>query len=153
MAASHLSSFTISQPFLGAPLQFTPALGTPELDALVDAFVSGSASRKDKLSDVTLDFFNHATVDLNTGALVRRYEVLLPWMYEESPTVSQSSGFSPPLFTPSPASSAALADSGYGSFSMTPPGSRRGAVARGVVKKARKETKKAAEVCCLDREA
>lgn len=146
MESNNFSSFAISQPFLGAPLQFQPALGSAELEQLIDAFVSGSASKQDKLSEVTIDFFNNATVDLNTGALVRRYDVLLspaPWAYEESPTISQSSGFSPPIFTPSPASSATgtFADSGYGSISMTPP--TRG---RGGVKKARKETKKAAEV-------
>lgn len=153
--AAYTSFFTITQPFLGAPLQFMPALGTPELDSLIDTFVTGSASKKDKLSEVTIDFFNHATVDLNTGALVRRYEVVpqqqqqqhQSWAYEESPTISQSSGFSPPIFTPSPTSSAAFGDSGYGSLTLTPPVRRRGEVTRNVVKKAKKETKKAAEVC------
>jgi hypothetical protein len=98
---------------------------------LIDAFVSGSASKKDKLSEVTIDFYNNATVDLNTGALVRRYDVALssPWAtqsFEQSPTYSQSSGFSPAMYTPSPASSATFGDSGYGSISMTPPTQNRG---------------------------
>jgi hypothetical protein len=146
-STNRLSSFTITQPFLGAPLQFSPALGSRELEELIDAFVTGSASKQDKLSEVTIDFYNHATVDLNTGALVRRYDVLLSsWTgnaVEQSPTQSQSSGFSPAIYTPSPTSSAMLGDSGYGSISMTPPNRARNAR---VSKKPRKETKKAAEV-------
>ena len=80
-----------------------PALGSAELDQLIDAFVTGSAARKDKLAEVTIDFYNHATVDLNTGALVRRYDVALPFDFEQSPVLSQSSGFSPAMYTPSPA--------------------------------------------------
>ena len=146
-STNRLSSFTITQPFLGAPLQFSPALGSRELEELIDAFVTGSASKQDKLSEVTIDFYNHATVDLNTGALVRRYDVLLSsWTgnaFEQSPTQSQSSGFSPAIYTPSPTSSAMLGDSGYGSITMTPPDRARNAR---VSKKPRKETKKAAEV-------
>ena len=138
------SSFTITQPFLGAPLQFQPALGSQELNQLIDAFVTGSASKKDKLSEVTIDFYNHATVDLNTGALTRTYYVALssPWAFEQSPTLSQSSGCTPPIFTPSPASSATLGDSGYGSITMAPPSRDRGSR---LSKKAKKETKKTAE--------
>lgn len=59
------------EPFLGAPLQFQPELGSKELEVLVDAYVVGRGSKSDKLSVVTFEFFNLATVDLNTGALVR----------------------------------------------------------------------------------
>lgn len=145
MANQNFASFTITQPFLGAPLQFQPALGSQELEQLIDAFVTGSASKKDKLSEVTIDFYNHATVDLNTGALVRRYDVAIPFPFEQSPTLTQSSGFSPPIYTPSPASTT-FADSAYGSLSMTPPSRNRGATSARVSKKPKKETKKAAEV-------
>jgi hypothetical protein len=87
-----------------------------------------------KLSEVTIDFYTHATVDLNTGALVKTYNV---FAFEQSPTESQSS-FSPSMYTPSPASSC------YGSISMTPPARNRG----GRVNKkptAKKDTKKVAE--------
>lgn len=149
------TSFTISQPFLGAPLQFYPALGSQELEELVDAFVTGSSSKQEKFSEVTIDFYNNATVDLNTGALVRHYNVFpstvnaSTWAFEQSPTQSHSSGFSPAIYTPSPGSSAAaFGDSGYGSFtSQTPPVRTRDAISTGrVVKKAKKETKKAAEM-------
>jgi hypothetical protein len=137
------SSFTITQPFLGAPLQFSPALGSQELEQLVDAYVIGSACKQDKLSQVTIDFYKYATVDLNTGALTKTYDVYFsaPWVnpsFEASPAQSLSSGFSP-SFTQSPAS--ALGDSGHGSISMTPP-TRTGRV----TKKAKKDTKKVAEM-------
>lgn len=135
-------SFTITQPFLGAPLQFQPALGSKELEELIDAYVVGDACKQDKLSTVTIDFYNHATVDINTGSLVRRYDVM-PWTFGQSPSQSQSSGLSPPMFTPSPASSATFADSAYSSIS-TPPNRTRGSR---VAKKTKKDTtKKSAEV-------
>lgn len=40
-------TFTITQPFLGAPLNFVPALGSQELEQLVDAYVLGSASKQE----------------------------------------------------------------------------------------------------------
>ncbi|KAF7935596.1 hypothetical protein BELL_0112g00040 [Botrytis elliptica] len=136
------NTFTITQPFLGAPLQFQPALGSKELEELIDAYVIGDACKQDKLSTVTIDFYNHATVDINTGSLVRRYDVM-PWTFGQSPSQSQSSGLSPPIFTPSPASSATFADSTYSSTS-TPPNRTRGSR---VTKKTKKDTtKKSAEV-------
>lgn len=137
------NSFTIIQAFLGAPLQFQPALGSKELEELIDAYVVGNACKKDKLSSVTIDFYNHATVDINTGSLVRRYDVM-PWALEQSPSQSQSSGLSPPTFTPSPASSATFPDSTYNSSISTPSNRTRGSR---VTKKAKKDiTKKSAEV-------
>ncbi|PVH86342.1 hypothetical protein DL98DRAFT_407966 [Cadophora sp. DSE1049] len=149
MAATNRTSFTITQPFLGAPLQFKPALGSKELEALVDAYVIGNGSKQEKLSVVTVEFFNHATVDLNTGALTKTYEVfpfgpMSDTFFQQSPVESQSSGFSPPIFTPSPGSSATFGDSGYGSFSvpsMTPPTRTLGS-GRVTKKPAKKETKK-----------
>jgi len=150
MAATNnptFTSFTVTQPFLGAPLQFQPALGSKELEDLIDSYIVGSASKQAKLSEVTIDFYNHATVDLNTGALVRRYDVFpSPWAWhalEQTPTQSQSSGFSPTIFTPSPGSSATFADSGYGSVSLTPPNRNQ---EERVSKRQKKDTKKAAEV-------
>lgn len=136
------TSFTLTQPFLGAPLQFQPALGSKELEELIDLYVTGSASKQNKLSEITIDFYNNATVDLQTGALTRTYHVASQWSsnaFEQSPT-SQSSGSSP-FFTTSPGSSN-LGGSVSGSFSMTPPTNNRGRVA----KKAKKETKKSEEI-------
>ncbi|RDL41601.1 uncharacterized protein BP5553_01580 [Venustampulla echinocandica] len=138
------ASFTITQPFLGAPLQFSPALGSQELEQLIDAYVVGPAAKSDKLSEVTIEFYNHATVDLATGALVRRYDV-----FPSSP----SSSFSPTAYTPSPSScSATPGDSGYGSIieMATPPtGSVKGARVskkQPPLSKSKKETKKTAEI-------
>ncbi|TGO29780.1 hypothetical protein BPAE_0011g00520 [Botrytis paeoniae] len=137
----NFNTFTITQPFLGAPLQFQPALGSKELEELIDAYVVGDACKQDKLSTVTIDFYNHATVDINTGSLVRRYDVM-PWTFGQSPSQSQSSGLSPPIFTPSPASSATFADSACSSMS-TPPNRTMGSR---VTKKTKKDTtKKSAE--------
>jgi hypothetical protein len=47
MAANNFTSFTITQAFLGASLQFTPALGSQELDQLIDAYVPGTASKSE----------------------------------------------------------------------------------------------------------
>jgi len=136
-------TFTISQPFLGAPLQFQPALGSKELEELIDAYVIGTAPHNDKLSEVTIDFFNNATVDLNTGARVRRYDVFAaPWL-NQSP-VAQSP-FTPPIFTPSPASTN-VADSGYGSINMTQPARKSDLGRARVAKHSKKDTKKAAEI-------
>lgn len=142
--ANRMSHFTITQPFLGAPLHFQPALGSQQLEALIDAYVAGPASKQDKLSEVTIDFYNHATVDLTNGSLVRRYEVIVPSRVAgQSPTQSQSSGFSP-IYTPSPGSSATFGDSGNASASMTPPNRCRHS--RVSKKAAKKETKRAAEL-------
>ncbi|PQE30206.1 transcription factor Cys6 protein [Rutstroemia sp. NJR-2017a WRK4] len=138
------TSFTITQPFLGAPLQFSPALGSKELESLIDAYVPGPGAKQDKLSTVTIDFYNHATVDINTGALVRRYDVYPSWAtssFELSPSQSQSSGLSPAIYTPSPASSTTF-DSSFGAIS-TPPLQTRGAR---VSKKSKKESKKSSEI-------
>jgi len=149
---SNFRTFTITQARIGSALQFQPVLGSKELEELVDAYVVGSASKQDKLSEVTLEFFNLAQVDIYTGVLTRHYSIALSptWTFD-SPTQSQSSGFSPAIYTPSPASEVmAFADSGHGSISMTPPVRSMGAPGR-VVKKssvnasAKKDTKKTAE--------
>lgn len=155
--ATPIQSFTVTQVRIGEPLLFHPALGSKELEALVDAYVPGSTSKQDKLAGVTLEFFNLAQVDIYTGFLTRHYTVDLSphWIapsFEQSPAESQSSGSSPPFYTPSPASSMTFADSGYGSISMTPPTRTRGASSGRVTKKkttkktTKKDTKKTTEV-------
>jgi hypothetical protein len=46
-STNNFTSFTITQPFLGAPLQFVPALGSQELEQLVDAYIVGNASKQE----------------------------------------------------------------------------------------------------------
>jgi len=48
---------TLIQAFLGAPLEFQPPLGSPEFQELINAYVTGSASKQDKISQVTLDLY------------------------------------------------------------------------------------------------
>ncbi|RDW66879.1 hypothetical protein BP5796_09628 [Coleophoma crateriformis] len=120
--ADFSASFTITQPFLGAPLQFSPALGSKELEVLVDAYVMGAGSHNEKLSEVTIDFYNFATVDILTGALVRRYDIL-PVPFATSPSLGMDLDLdldldfsSDVMFTPSPSSGY---DSSFTGF--TPP--------------------------------
>ena len=110
------TTFTISQAFLGAPLQFNPAYGSEELEQLIDLYIPGPGSKQAKLSEVTIDFFNHATVDISNGSLVKTYIVYLPYA---SPASQSSSGFSPQVWTPSSASSSTtpLVESRNASFS------------------------------------
>ncbi len=91
--------FSVFQPALGAALQFLPALGTPELDSLIDAFLPGPASLKDKRATLCMDFCEYAR---QTGETIKFYPV------SSAPTSS-------------PASSAAMYDSGYASsFNVSP---------------------------------
>lgn len=53
--------FSVYQPAVGAPLQFFPALGTPQLDDLINAYVPGTASVKDKRASISIDFLHYAT--------------------------------------------------------------------------------------------
>lgn len=68
--------FSVYQPFIGAPLQFLPALGTKELDNLLDAYVPGTASLKEKRADVSVDFFEHMQT---TGQSFKFYAI--PGLY------------------------------------------------------------------------
>ncbi|KJZ74320.1 hypothetical protein HIM_06326 [Hirsutella minnesotensis 3608] len=64
--------FSVYQETLGAQLQFFPALGTQQLDDLINAFIPGPASVKEKRASISLDFFEHAQV---TGETWRFYPV------------------------------------------------------------------------------
>jgi hypothetical protein len=51
-------SFSITQVALGSPLQFEPALGSKELDNLIDNYVSGFGTPQQKRAQVVLQFLN-----------------------------------------------------------------------------------------------
>jgi hypothetical protein len=53
--------FTITQWALGRPLQFTPPVGTAELDDLINRYVPGNKSISQKRGIVSYDFFNSIT--------------------------------------------------------------------------------------------
>ncbi|KAK2052827.1 hypothetical protein LY76DRAFT_309362 [Colletotrichum caudatum] len=70
--AAAFQGFSISQPFLGATLQFYPEMGTQQLDDLINAYVSGSASIMEKRATVSMDFFAYSQL---TGETFKYYAV------------------------------------------------------------------------------
>ncbi|KAJ0365388.1 hypothetical protein COL154_004551 [Colletotrichum chrysophilum] len=91
-----LQGFSICQPFLGASLQFYPALGTQQLDDLINAYFPGPASIKEKRATVSMDFFEYSQL---TGETFKYYPVV---------TQAASAGSSP------------VQDSGYDSNFVSP---------------------------------
>jgi len=88
-SATSLQGFSVCQPTLGAALQFLPALGTPELDTLIDAFLPGPSSLKDKRATVCMDFCEYAR---QTGETIKFYPVY-PSVATESPASMYDSGY------------------------------------------------------------
>ncbi|GJC91085.1 hypothetical protein ColLi_13923 [Colletotrichum liriopes] len=70
--AAALHGFSISQPFLGAALQFYPEMGTQQLDDLINAYVPGSGSILEKRATVSMDFFAYSQL---TGETFKYYAV------------------------------------------------------------------------------
>lgn len=71
-----MRSFTITQPALGALLQWTPPLGTAELDDLIDDWYVGPLSMEDKRSRAAFQFFSSFSDELLfTGPVTRTFEV------------------------------------------------------------------------------
>ncbi|KAK7432871.1 hypothetical protein QQZ08_000734 [Neonectria magnoliae] len=64
--------FSVYQPALGAQLQFLPAIGTPQLDELLNAYIPGAASAQEKRASVSLDFLEHSHL---TGQSFKFYPV------------------------------------------------------------------------------
>ncbi|KAI1761990.1 hypothetical protein GGR53DRAFT_446668 [Hypoxylon sp. FL1150] len=92
--------FSVHQPALGAALQFFPAMGTKQLDEMINAYVPGNNSIQDKRAEVSMEFYQHVC---QTGDMFKFFMV--------SP--------SPGSTTESPASS--MVDSGYASSTFTSP--------------------------------
>ncbi|KAF7551427.1 hypothetical protein G7Z17_g5007 [Cylindrodendrum hubeiense] len=64
--------FSVFQPALGAQLQFLPAIGTPQLDELLNAYIPGPASAQEKRASVSLDFLEYSHL---TGQSFKFYAV------------------------------------------------------------------------------
>lgn len=64
--------FYVFQTALGSPLQFHPALGTCELDALMDSYLPSPATIQDKRASISVDFFDHYRC---TGESIKFYQV------------------------------------------------------------------------------
>ncbi|PTB70313.1 hypothetical protein BBK36DRAFT_1164861 [Trichoderma citrinoviride] len=80
-AAPLPQGFSVYQPQLGAQLQFFPALGTQELDDMINAYIPGSAPLKEKRATVSLDFLEHSQL---TGQTFKFY----PVYYSSSPVAA-----------------------------------------------------------------
>ncbi|KAH7029421.1 uncharacterized protein B0I36DRAFT_132471 [Microdochium trichocladiopsis] len=96
-SVNSLMGFSVHQPQLGAMLEFFPAMGSQQLDEMIDAYVPGNLSILDKRTAVTMEFFEHS---MATGELFKFFMV------------------TPATVAESPASS--LQDSGYGSAFASP---------------------------------
>lgn len=69
------TSFTITQSALGSPLQFEPALGSRELDKLINNYISGPATPRQKRAQVVLEFLNSIDALSYTHPVSIRYQV------------------------------------------------------------------------------
>ena len=94
--------FSVYQPMLGAPLQFFPALGSKELDDMVDAYIAGPASVKDKRASVSVDFLEYAQ---RTGQTFKFYAVPGMMAAAESPMASPFQGSTASSINASPIAS------------------------------------------------
>ncbi|OAQ60528.1 transcription factor Cys6 [Pochonia chlamydosporia 170] len=77
MASTQSSStlpqgFSVYQPTLGAPLQFFPALGSQQLDDMINAFIPGPSAASEKRATISLDFLEYAQM---TGQTFKFYPV------------------------------------------------------------------------------
>lgn len=87
--------FSVSQPTFDSPLQFCPALGSQELDDMINAYVPGPAPIQEKRAFVSMDFFNYSHT---TGESFRYYSVPALTSAGSSPT--QDSGYSSSYVSP-----------------------------------------------------
>lgn len=83
--------FYVFQAALGSTLQFHPALGTSELDALMDAYLPCPGTIQDKRASISVDFFDHFRL---TGESIKFYEVP-GWVNSatSSPNSARDSGY------------------------------------------------------------
>lgn len=103
-ANAFMEGFSVCQANLGEALTWLPAMGTPELDEMINAFIPGPASIKDKRAHISMDFLSYSQ---RTGFNFKFYPV---------PSTSFASAS-----TASPASSSQFVDSGYASsFNVSP---------------------------------
>ncbi|KAI0105758.1 hypothetical protein GGR51DRAFT_184940 [Nemania sp. FL0031] len=99
-SAASLMGFSVHQPAIGAPLQFFPAMGSKQLDEMIDAYVPGDASILDKRAAVSMEFFEYT---MATGDLFKFFMVY-PTLGSTGASPSMNSG-SYSSFATSPAMS------------------------------------------------
>ena len=116
--------FSVYQPALGQQLQFFPAVGTQQLEDLINAYVPGPASAQEKRAAVSLDFLEFSQL---TGESFKFYPV---YAVAESPLAASplqdsiASSFSVSPVTPN-------WDFGYIASSAASSSSRRSSNAQG----------------------
>lgn len=71
-SGSSMKGFSVLQPSLGAPLSWMPAVGTKELEQLINAYLPGPASAQEKRAAISLDFFEFTA---QTGENFKYYPV------------------------------------------------------------------------------
>ncbi|KAI1370740.1 hypothetical protein F4677DRAFT_346223 [Hypoxylon crocopeplum] len=71
-STTSLMGFSVHQPALGSPLQFFPAMGSKQLDDMIDTYVPGNASIAEKRATVSLEFFEYT---MATGELFKFFMV------------------------------------------------------------------------------
>ncbi|EGO53265.1 hypothetical protein NEUTE1DRAFT_92405 [Neurospora tetrasperma FGSC 2508] len=103
-ANAFMEGFSVCQANLGEALTWLPAMGTPELDDMINAFIPGPASIKDKRAHISMDFLSYSQ---RTGFNFKFYPV--PSTSFTSASIASS------------ASSSQFVDSGYASsFNVSP---------------------------------
>ncbi|KAI0886065.1 uncharacterized protein GGS22DRAFT_159767 [Annulohypoxylon maeteangense] len=98
-SSTSLMGFSVHQPSIGSPLQFFPAMGSKQLDEMIDAYVLGDAPITDKRAAVSMEFFEHS---MATGELFKFFMVY------------------PSLGSATESPSGSMLDSGYGSSFTSP---------------------------------
>ncbi|KAJ4411700.1 hypothetical protein N0V82_008936 [Gnomoniopsis sp. IMI 355080] len=101
-SSSSMKGFSVLQPSLGAPLSWMPAVGSKELEQLINAYLPGPASAQEKRATISMDFFEFAA---QTGENFKYYPV-----HVKAPQVTRS-----------PASSAASASPAMSNISYGSP--------------------------------
>ncbi|KAI0012017.1 hypothetical protein F4779DRAFT_614969 [Xylariaceae sp. FL0662B] len=93
-----LMGFSVHQPAIGAPLQFFPAMGSKQLDELINAYVPGDSNILDKRAAVSMEFFEHT---MASGELFKFFMVYPLGSATESPTNSMvDSGYASSFTSP-----------------------------------------------------
>lgn len=103
--ASAAEGFSVYQPALGSQLQFLPAVGSKELEQLIDAYLPGPGSAQEKRAAISVDFFQYSR---QTGENFRYYAAVTPAAtpesaYNVSPVMSDLSFYSSPSQASTPA--------------------------------------------------
>ncbi|KAI0458493.1 hypothetical protein F5B21DRAFT_459919 [Xylaria acuta] len=88
-SVNSLMGFSVHQPVIGAPLQFFPAMGSKQLDEMIDAYIPGDVSILDKRAAVSMEFFEYS---MATGDLFKFFMVY-PTLGSANASPTMDSGY------------------------------------------------------------